>query len=100
MVLPYLCHVVGGMGDEVSQTHIFLHVFCLHGLVGRIGWVQGAKDEPREAGRVTGPLGQEQWPLPPSSASVSPWVGKGRRTELQSATSAGLMNSDQWLWSK
>lgn len=46
---------------------------------------------------VTGPLGQEQWPLPPSSASVSPWVGKGRRTELQSATSTGLVNSGQWL---
>lgn len=45
------------MKGQGSYTHIFLHVFCLHGLVGRIGWVQGAKDEPREAGMVTGPLG-------------------------------------------
>lgn len=38
------------------STHIFLHVFGLHGLVGGIGWVQGAEDEPREAGVVTGPF--------------------------------------------
>lgn len=58
------------MGAEGSYTHIFLHVFSLHGFVGRIGWVQCAKDEPREAGMVTGRLGQEQRPLPPSSASA------------------------------
>lgn len=43
------------MGEELF-THVFLHVFGLHGLVGRIGWVQGAEDEPREAGMVTGPF--------------------------------------------
>lgn len=56
--------------QQVScSTHILLHVFGLHSLVGGIGWVQGAKDEPREAGmvRLLGPS--------PSQLCISPWGG-------------------------